>query len=121
MPKNPIGPSKVSTPTKAETEVQNGRNQAVLIAMQQIEKDFGKGSIMRMGASNMNMGQVPAVSTGSLAVNLALGIGGFPKGRIVEIYGPEASGKTTMCLHAIAEVQNQGGTATFVEFENSSD
>ncbi len=108
-------------PSAADTSQQAGRNQAVLIAMQQIEKDFGKGSIMRMGESMMNMGQIPAVSTGSLAVNLALGIGGFPKGRIVEIYGPEASGKTTMCLHAIAEVQKQGGTAAFIDVENALD
>jgi recombination protein RecA len=121
MPKTTANPPKAPAMTKAETENQAGRNQAVLIAMQQIEKDFGKGSIMRMGASGMNMGQVPAVSTGSLAVNLALGIGGFPKGRIVEIYGPEASGKTTMCLHAIAEVQRQGGTAAFIDVENALD
>jgi recombination protein RecA len=113
-------PSAKTVINKAD-EQQAGRNQAVLIAMQQIEKDFGKGSIMRMGESGMNMGQVPAVSTGSLAVNLALGIGGFPKGRIVEIYGPEASGKTTMCLHAIAEIQKQGGTAAFIDVENALD
>ncbi len=98
-----------------------GRLQAVTIAMQQIEKEFGKGSIMKMGESLNQMGQIPTVSTGSLAVNLALGIGGFPKGRIVEIYGPEASGKTTICLHAIAEVQKAGGVAAFIDVEHALD
>jgi recombination protein RecA len=97
------------------------KNQAVSIAMQQIEKQFGKGSIMKMGESIKNMGTMPTVSTGSLALNLALGIGGFPKGRIIEIYGPEASGKTTICLHAIAEVQKQGGVAAFVDVEHALD
>jgi recombination protein RecA len=104
-----------------ETKQDSGRMQAVSIAMQQIEKEFGKGSIMKLGESNSMMGQVAVVSTGSLAVNLALGIGGFPKGRIIEIYGPEASGKTTLCLHAIAEVQKAGGTAAFIDVENALD
>lgn len=95
--------------------------QAVDIAMQQIEKQFGKGSIMKMGDSLKNMATLPVVSTGSLALNLALGVGGFPKGRIVEIYGPEASGKTTVCLHAIAEVQKKGGVAAFVDVEHALD
>ncbi len=98
-----------------------GRTQAVTIAMQQIEKQFGKGSIMKMGESMANTVLVPAISTGSLAVNLALGIGGFPRGRVVEIYGPEASGKTTLCLHAIAEVQKAGGTAAFIDVEHALD
>ncbi len=95
--------------------------QAVDIAMQQIEKQFGKGSVMKMGDSLKNMATLPVVSTGSLALNLALGVGGFPKGRIVEIYGPEASGKTTVCLHAIAEVQKKGGVAAFVDVEHALD
>lgn len=107
--------------TNNDAKQDSGRLQALNIALQQIEKDFGKGSIMKMGESLNNMGQVPVVSTGSLAVNIALGIGGFPKGRIIEIYGPEASGKTTMCLHAIAEVQKQGGTAAFIDVENALD
>ena len=106
---------------KAADTQSAGRIQAVNIAVQQIEKEFGKGSIMKMGESMSYMGQVPVVSTGSLAINLALGIGGFPKGRIVEVYGPEASGKTTLCLHAIAEVQKQGGTAAFIDVENALD
>ena len=95
--------------------------QAVNIAMQQIEKQFGKGSIMRLGESLENTEQIPVVSSGSLALNLALGVGGFPKGRIIEIYGPEASGKTTLCLHAIADVQKNGGTAAFIDVEHALD
>lgn len=99
----------------------SGRLQAVAIAMQQIEKEYGKGSIMKMGDQLKELGTVPVVSTGSLSLDLALGVGGYPKGRIVEIYGPEASGKTTLCLHAIAEVQKQGGVAAFVDVEHAMD
>ncbi|MCA9372726.1 recombinase RecA [Candidatus Woesebacteria bacterium] len=111
--------TKTSKPTVSAEQA--GRSQAVTIAMQQIEKEYGKGSIMKMGDQLKELGKVPAISTGSLALNLALGVGGFPKGRIVEIYGPEASGKTTLCLHAIAEVQKQGGTAAFVDVEHALD
>ena len=115
---------KAATPAPTETKepkAESGRMQAVNIALQQIEKQFGKGSIMKMGDNGNGLGLVPVVSTGSLAINLALGIGGFPKGRIVEIYGPEASGKTTLCLHAIAEVQKAGGVAAFIDVENALD
>ncbi len=105
-------------PTQTKSEA---KNQAVSIAMQQIEKQFGKGSIMKMGDSIKEMESYPSVSTGSLSVDLALGVGGFPQGRIVEIYGPEASGKTTLCLHAIANVQKTGGTAAFVDVEHALD
>lgn len=112
----------------AKTKIQDtsdnekdSKNQAISIAMQQIEKEFGKGSIMKMGDSLKNMATIPVVSTGSLALNLALGVGGFPKGRIVEIYGPEASGKTTICLHAIADVQSKGGVAAFIDVEHALD
>lgn len=104
-----------------ETDKEDPKAQAVNIAMQQIEKQFGKGSIMRLGESLENTEQIPAVSSGSLALNLALGVGGFPKGRIIEIYGPEASGKTTLCLHAIADVQKHGGTAAFIDVEHALD
>lgn len=105
----------------APSDEQTAKRQAVSIAMQQIEKEFGKGSIMKMGDSLKHMATIPVISSGSLALNLALGVGGFPKGRIVEIYGPEASGKTTLCLHAIAAVQKQGGTAAFVDVEHALD
>lgn len=101
--------------------MQAAKVQAVGIAMQQIDKQFGKGSIMRLGESLRDMPKIPVVSTGSLALNLALGVGGFPRGRIVEIYGPEASGKTTICLHAIAEVQKAGGVAAFIDVEHALD
>ena len=112
--------SKPSNTPEKKTE-QSAKNQAVSIAMSQIEKQFGKGSIMKLGESLKNMPKVPVISTGSLALNLALGVGGYPKGRIIEIYGPEASGKTTLCLHAIAEVQKQGGVAAFIDVEHALD
>ncbi len=99
----------------------SGKGEAVNIAMKQIEQNFGKGSIMKMGESMKNKAKVPVVPTGSLSLDLALGVGGYPRGRIVEIYGPEASGKTTLCLHAISEVQKSGGTAAFVDVEHALD
>lgn len=102
-------------------DISQGKKQAVEIAMQQIDKQFGKGSIMRLGESLKNMPKMPVISTGSLSLNMALGVGGFPKGRIIEIYGPEASGKTTLCLHAIAEVQKNGGVAAFIDVEHALD
>ena len=95
------------------------RKKALAAALSQIEKQFGKGSVMRMGdAGPMN---VDVVSTGSLGLDLALGVGGLPKGRVIEIYGPESSGKTTLTLHAVAEIQKQGGTAAFVDAEHALD
>lgn len=99
----------------------NPKLQALGIAMQQIEKQFGKGSIMKMGDQAKLLASVPSISTGSLSLNLALGVGGFPRGRVIEIYGPEASGKTTVCLHAIAEAQKAGGTAAFIDAEHALD
>ena len=89
------------------------------LALQAIEKKYGKGSIMKMDGENVP--QVEAVSSGCLTLDSALGIGGFPKGRIVEIYGPESSGKTTVALHAVAEVQKKGGTAAFIDAEHALD
>jgi recombination protein RecA len=88
-------------------------------ALRQIEKQFGKGSIMKLG--DMANVQVSTVSSGALALDIALGVGGFPRGRIIEIYGPESSGKTTVALHAIAEVQRQGGQAAFIDAEHALD
>lgn len=102
------------------SDIDAAKLQAVDVAIAQIEKQFGKGSIMKMD-EGLKMATIPVVSTGSLALNLALGVGGFPKGRIVEIYGPEASGKTTLCLHAIADVQKKGGVAAFVDVEHALD
>lgn len=95
------------------------RRAALEMALRQIEKQFGKGSIMKLGESaNMT---VETVSSGSLALDIALGIGGFPRGRIIEIYGPESSGKTTVALHAISEVQRSGGQAAFIDAEHALD
>jgi len=98
----------------------DNRKKALAAALGQIEKQFGKGSVMRMGDSSA-VRNVEAISTGSLTVDIALGIGGVPKGRIVEIYGPESSGKTTMTLHIVAEAQKKGGTAAFVDAEHALD
>ena len=96
------------------------RKKALAAALSQIEKQFGKGSVMRMGDSSAGKG-METVSTGSLGLDIALGIGGLPKGRVIEIYGPESSGKTTLTLHAIAEIQKTGGTAAFIDAEHALD
>jgi recombination protein RecA len=86
------------------------------MALKQIEKQFGKGSIMKLGEQTER--KISTVSSGSLALDVALGVGGYPRGRIIEIYGPESSGKTTVALHAIAEVQARGGQAAFIDAEH---
>jgi recombination protein RecA len=96
------------------------RNIAIESAIGQIEKAFGKGSVMKLGTSGMNL-DIQAISTGSLGLDVALGIGGLPKGRIVEIYGPESSGKTTLALHVVAEAQKTGGACAFVDAEHALD
>ncbi|MDH3342515.1 MAG: recombinase RecA [Gammaproteobacteria bacterium] len=96
------------------------RKKALAAALSQIERQFGKGSVMRLGDEGALPG-IEAVSTGSLGLDIALGIGGLPRGRVVEIYGPESSGKTTLTLHAIAEMQKTGGTAAFVDAEHALD
>ena len=98
----------------------DNRKRALAAALGQIEKQYGKGAIMRMG-DDAGRKDVPVVSTGSLALDVALGIGGLPRGRVIEIYGPESSGKTTLTLHAIAEAQKAGGTAAFVDAEHALD
>src|SRR5690606_15557295 len=97
------------------------RQEAVNIALKQIEKNFGDGSIMRFRSKLGNNDSIPVISTQSLPLDLALGVGGLPRGRVIEIYGPEASGKTTLCLHVIAEAQKNGGTAAFIDAENALD
>jgi recombination protein RecA len=96
------------------------KKQALGVALSQIEKQFGKGSVMRMGDAGI-VRDVEVVSTGSLGLDVALGIGGMPRGRVVEIYGPESSGKTTLALHVAAEIQKAGGTAAFVDAEHALD
>lgn len=98
----------------------DAKKAAIMAAMQQIQKQYGTGSIMRLGERAEKM-ITEIVPTGSLAVDLALGVGGIPKGRIIEVYGPEASGKTTLCLHVIAEAQKRGGVAAFIDAEHALD
>ena len=98
----------------------NDREKAVKIALTQIEKRFGKGAIMKLGEKGA-VDQVPAISTGALSLDYALGVGGIPRGRIIEIYGPEASGKTTLSYHIIAEAQKEGGMAAFIDAEHAMD
>jgi len=100
--------------------VDDNRKRALAAALGQIEKQYGKGAIMRMG-DDAGRKDVPVVSTGSLALDVALGVGGLPRGRVIEIYGPESSGKTTLTLHAVAEAQKAGGTAAFVDAEHALD
>lgn len=111
--------SAVKKNTAVQIEDADAKKKALETALTQIEKEFGKGSIMRLG-ENTAM-SVTAVSTGSLTLDLALGIGGLPKGRIVEIYGPESSGKTTLALHCVAETQKIGGNAAYIDVENALD
>ena len=110
--------SKVKSAATEDTTEASGKSKALGLALDQIEKQFGKGSIMKLGEATHT--QVECIPTGSVSLDLALG-GGLPKGRIIEIYGPESSGKTTLALHAIAEIQKEGGTAAFVDAEHALD
>ncbi len=101
------------------TDKQGDRDKNIEMAMSQIERQFGKGAIMRMGDEEIR--KIDAISTGALSLDLALGIGGVPRGRIVEIYGPESSGKTTLALHVVAEAQRTGGLAAFIDAEHALD
>jgi recombination protein RecA len=96
------------------------KERAISLAISQIEKEFGKGSIMKLGADG-KIKDIPAISTGSLALDVALGVGGIPRGRVSEIYGPESSGKTTLTLHVVAEAQKKGGVAAFIDAEHALD
>ncbi len=98
----------------------DNKNKALQAALAQIEKQFGKGSIMKMGQAQID-NDLQVVSTGSLGLDIALGVGGLPRGRVVEIYGPESSGKTTLCLQVVAEIQKAGGTAAYIDAENALD
>jgi len=106
---------------RPEDQNRSEKEKSLALAVQNIEKQFGKGSIMRLGNDERLMSEVDVTSTGSLGIDIALGIGGFPRGRIIEIYGPESSGKTTLTLHAISEVQKRGGVAAFVDAEHALD
>jgi recombination protein RecA len=101
-------------------EQSNDRKRALEAALSQIDRNFGKGSVMKLGARDLGVA-TDAVSTGSLGLDIALGIGGLPRGRVIEIYGPESSGKTTLALHVVAEIQKKGGVAAYVDAEHAMD
>ncbi len=104
-----------------KVDVSQEKLEAVKMAMAQIEKQYGKGSIMRLGDRGNKDEQIPVIPTGVIGLDIALGVGGLPRGRIVEIFGPEASGKTTICLHVIAEAQKRGGAVAFIDAEHALD
>ena len=108
--------AKTETQGTSPSEV---KLQALKAAMMKIEKDFGKGSIMNLGEQEIE--KVDVIPTGSLGLDIALGVGGYPRGRIIEIYGPESSGKTTLAIHAIAEAQKRGGIAAIIDAEHAFD
>ena len=110
----------ISSPTEDTSRMDENKAKALQAALSQIEKQFGKGSIMKMGDADVEKG-IQVVSTGSLGLDMALGVGGLPRGRVVEIYGPESSGKTTLTLQVIANVQKLGGTAAFIDAEHALD
>lgn len=116
MPARP----KKTTDTKEQDTAQSNKAQALSSALSQIEKNFGKGAIMKLGERPESK-NIPFIPTGAIALDIALGIGGVPRGRIVEIYGPESSGKTTLVQHIIAEAQKQGGTAALIDAEHAFD
>ena len=107
-----------AAPVKQASEGQKGR--AIELAVSAIEKQFGKGAILKMTEDAIDR-EVETFSSGSVSLDLALGVGGYPRGRVVEIYGPESSGKTTLALHGVAEVQKQGGVAAFIDAEHALD
>ncbi|MBQ4162683.1 MAG: DNA recombination/repair protein RecA, partial [Parabacteroides sp.] len=106
-------------PTAGKPAVNADKLKALRAAMDKIEKNYGKGSIMKLGDENIE--NIEVIPTGSIALNAALGVGGYPKGRVIEIYGPESSGKTTLAIHAIAEAQKEGGIAAFIDAEHAFD
>ncbi|MBX3143198.1 MAG: recombinase RecA [Trueperaceae bacterium] len=106
---------------RRSADVNDQRRQAIDSAISQIERQFGRGAVMRLGDGPLGGGVVGVVSTGSLSVDLALGVGGLPRGRVVEVYGPESGGKTTLALHVVAEAQRAGGVAAFVDAEHALD
>ncbi|MDO8452484.1 MAG: recombinase RecA [bacterium] len=118
MPKKKNAPL-VEAPSQQTDK--SGRLQAIKMAMEQIEHTYGTGSIMRLGEKANANQEIDVIPTGSIALDLALGVGGLPRGRVIEIYGPEASGKTTVCLHVVAEIQKKGGTAAFIDVEHALD
>ncbi|MBR3287084.1 MAG: recombinase RecA [Bacteroidales bacterium] len=120
MSEENMSPQNTATQNPARKEVNAEKLKALQLTLAKIDKDFGKGAIMKMSDKNVDR-DVAVIPTGSIGLDLALGIGGLPKGRIVEIYGPESSGKTTLAIHAIAEAQKSGGIAAFIDAEHAFD
>ncbi len=120
MSEENMSPQNTATQNPARKEVNAEKLKALQLTLAKIDKDFGKGAIMKMSDKNVDR-DVAVIPTGSIGLDLALGIGGLPKGRIVEIYGPESSGKTTLAIHAIAEAQKAGGIAAFIDAEHAFD
>ena len=104
---------------KEEQDMNKEKIKALQLTLDKIERSYGKGTVMKLGDAAIE--SIPAISTGSIGLDAALGIGGLPKGRVVEIYGPESSGKTTLAIHAIAEAQKAGGIAAFIDAEHAFD
>ena len=117
MPRQPMSSKRTSTPNGKDKQ---HKEKALNTALIQIERSYGKGAIMRMGSEGANL-QIDAISTGAINLDAVIGVGGVPKGRISEIYGPESSGKTTLCLHVIANAQRDGGIAAFIDAEHALD
>ncbi len=107
------------TKEKKETDINKEKLKALQLTLDKIDKDYGKGTIMKMG--DKAIADVPSISSGSISLDMALGVGGFPRGRVIEIYGPEASGKTTLAIHAVAEAQKKGGIAAIIDAEHAFD
>ena len=112
-------PEKTEKAEKSSGDPATEKAKALALTMEKLDKAFGKGTVMKLSDQKVN--DIPAISTGSLSLDIALGIGGLPRGRVVEIYGPESSGKTTLTMHAIAEAQKAGGTAAFIDAEHAFD
>jgi len=107
------------TKEKKETDINKEKLKALQLTLDKIDKDYGKGTIMKMG--DKAVADVPSISSGSISLDMALGVGGFPRGRVIEIYGPESSGKTTLAIHAVAEAQKKGGIAAIIDAEHAFD
>ena len=110
---------KTTAPVSARISDKDEKLKALSVTMEHLEKDFGSGAVMRLGADSIQ--DVETISTGSLGLDYALGVGGLPRGRITEIYGPESSGKTTLAFHVIAEAQKQGGICAIIDAEHAFD
>ena len=111
--------AKDAKDSNAAKEVNAEKLKALQLTMEKLDKAYGKGSVMKLGDAPVE--KVDVISTGSISLDIALGVGGFPKGRVIEIYGPESSGKTTLAIHAIAEAQKSGGIAAFIDAEHAFD